>query len=231
MPNGRTNFLLRNLAPGDADLLADRLEPIDLPLRFSMERPLVPIRHAYFLDAGVASIVSLAPRGRRIEAGIFGREGMSATAVLLGSDRSPNETYIQIAGHGRRITVEALNASMDESATLRPLFLRYIQTLIIQTAHTALANGRARLEERLARWLLMCHDRLDSDELPITHEFLSLMLGVRRAGVTVALRALDMKGLIRTHRGGSVVLDRNGLETLAKGLHGVPEAEYRRLLG
>lgn len=219
------------MTPGDTALLADRLEPVDLPQRFNLERPLVPIRYVYFLDSGMASIVSLAPKGRRIESGVFGREGMSGTAILLGSDRSPNDTFIQIAGSGHRMTVEAFNATLDESPTMRPLLLRYIQTLIVQTAQTALANGRARLEERLARWLLMCHDRLDSDDLPITHEFLSLMLGVRRAGVTVGLASLDLQGLIRTHRGGSVVLDRAGLEAVANGIHGVPEAEYRRLLG
>ena len=102
---------------------------------------------------------------------------------------------------------------------------------MIQTAHTVLAQGRAKLEERLARWLLMSHDRAEGDELPLTHEFLALMLGVRRAGVTMATHLLEGRGVIRATRGQLMVVDRKGLEEIAGGTYGVPEAEYRRLIG
>ena len=102
---------------------------------------------------------------------------------------------------------------------------------MVQTAHTAISNARAKIERRLARWILMAHDRVDGDSLPLTHEFLSLMLGVRRAGVTEALHALATEKLIRSARSEIVVLNRKGLERRACGSYGVPEAELRRLLG
>jgi len=120
---------------------------------------------------------------------------------------------------------------MEKSRSLRDCFLHFAQAFMLQTAHTATANGRATIDERLARWLLMGHDRVDGDELPLTHEFIALMLSVRRAGVTVAIQKLEKKGLIKTKRGLIVVADRKALERAANGYYGVPEAEYRRLTG
>jgi CRP-like cAMP-binding protein len=119
---------------------------------------------------------------------------------------------------------------MDESRTLHGLFLKYVQVFMAQTAHTAIANARAKLPERLARWLLMAHDRVPGDSLPLTHEFLSLMLAVRRAGVTEAVHDLESRELIGASRGEIVVHDRKGLEKVAGPFYGVPETEYRRLL-
>ena len=119
---------------------------------------------------------------------------------------------------------------MNASATLQALLLKYAHVFAIQTAHTAISNARARLGERLARWLLMAHDRVKSDLLPLTHEFLALMLGVRRAGVTEALHLLEGKALIRPARGAITVLDRKGLERTAGTFYGVPETEFRRLV-
>jgi CRP-like cAMP-binding protein len=110
------------------------------------------------------------------------------------------------------------------------LFLRYVQAFMVQTAHTAVANARATLEERLARWLLMAHDRTDDDELPLTHEFLSLMMGTRRPGVTEAMHVLTSHGLIKPERGMIRMLDREGLKERANGFYGIPEAEYKRLM-
>jgi CRP-like cAMP-binding protein len=121
---------------------------------------------------------------------------------------------------------EALNAS----PTLRIFLLKFVQTFMVQTAHTAIANGRATVEQRLARWLLMARDRLDGDELPLTHEFLALMLAVRRPGVTEALQKLEGRRLLRAERGRITICDRKGLEKIAGALYGAPEAELRRLL-
>ena len=120
---------------------------------------------------------------------------------------------------------------MKESATLQGVLLHYAQAFMLQSSYTSLANGRGTLEKRLARWLLMAHDRIEGDELPLIHDFLSLMLGVRRAGVTTAIRELEHKALIEGRRGLIVVLDRDGLEELADGFYGQPEAEYKRLMG
>jgi CRP-like cAMP-binding protein len=119
---------------------------------------------------------------------------------------------------------------MTKSPTLRGMLLHYVQAFMIQTAHTAASNGSAKLEERLARWLLMAHDRTDGDELSLVHEFLAVMLGVRRPGVTVALHTLEEQGLIRARRGSILIIDRAGLEELANSSYGVPEAEYDRLM-
>ena len=136
-----------------------------------------------------------------------------------------------MAGEGQRLRSDDLREAMQTSPTLQALLLRYGQALMVQTAQTALANGRAKIGERLARWLLMAHDRADGDELPLVHEFLALMLGVRREGVTLALQRLEGINLIGAKRGRITILDRKGLEECADGSYGVPEAEYERLFG
>jgi CRP-like cAMP-binding protein len=120
---------------------------------------------------------------------------------------------------------------MNASQTLHSLLLKYVQVFMVQTAHTAIANARVNIDKRLARWILMAHDRTRDETLPLTHEFLSLMLGVRRAGVTEALQSLKRRKLIDTARNQIVVRNRKGIEQLAQGSYGVPEREYRRLLG
>jgi CRP-like cAMP-binding protein len=225
------NQLLNALTADDLALLKPQFEALALPSREVLERPHTRIGTVYFIETGIASVVALSPRGRRIEVGIVGREGMTGMTVVMGNSSSPHETYMQVAGSGLRIGSDALREAMSASVALRDMFLHYAQAFMIQTAHTALANGHAKLEERLARWLLMAHDRLDSDELPLVHEFLALMLGVRRAGVTVAVQELEAEGVIQAERGRIKVIDRKGLEELANGSYGVPEAEYRRLIG
>lgn len=225
------NLILASLSQRDAELLQPHLKPVNFKVCHSMEKPHTPIESVYFPETGIASIVAIGDHGRRIETGIFGRDGMSGSAIVMGWDSSPHEIYVQCAGAGQSIASDLLREAMDRSASLRNHFLRYIQFMMIQTAHTALANGRAKLEERLARWLLMYHDRLEGDELLLTHDFLALMLGVRRAGVTVAIHLLEGRGLIKASRGTIIVVDREGLVEKANGSYGVPEAEYKRLMG
>jgi CRP-like cAMP-binding protein len=227
----RRNHLLACLAPADHACLASYLETVDLPVRHVVEAANKPIKHVYFPTSGIISVVASGPKDRQIEVGIVGLEGMSGISIVLGDDRSPNETFVQVAGAGVRILAGTLGSAMDDSPSMRLCFSQYAQAFMVQTAHTALANGRAKVEERLARWLLMAHDRLDGDELPLTHEFLALMLGVRRAGVTTTLHFLESKKLISLDRGRIAMLNRDGVAELANGLYGVPEAEYRRLTG
>lgn len=146
----------------------------------------------------------------------------------MGADRSPHETYMQVAGAGRRISAARVQLAMSQSKSLQKVLPRHGFAFAVQTAQTALANGRHKIEERLARWLLMAHDRVDGDSLHLTREFLALMLGVRRSGVTVALNSLEKDGLIKTQRGGVLVVDRTGLEASANGAYGTSEAELRR---
>jgi CRP-like cAMP-binding protein len=138
---------------------------------------------------------------------------------------------MQAAGRGQVIDTVRLRRHMDQSATLDKCLLNFGHVYLVQMAQTCLVNGRNKLEERLARWLLMAHDRLASDEMSITQEFLGYMLGVRRPGVTVAIKLLENRGLITTGRSKIFVVDRGGLEEATNGAYGVPEAEYRRLFG
>ena len=225
------NRLLATLRPEDFSLLQPQLEPAPLPVRTCLVAPNTPIQYVYFLEQGIASNIAGLPQGRCIEAAVIGRDGLSGAPVLLGVDQTPHECFVQVPGAGLRIGADDLRRAVTASVSLQQHLLRYVHALTIQTAQTALANGRCTVEERLARWLLMCHDRVDGDGLSATYEFLSVMLGVRRTGVTEMLRTFEDRGLISTRRGQVRVVDRVKLEAVAGDSYGVPEAEYSRLIG
>jgi CRP-like cAMP-binding protein len=223
------NRLLASLSRHDLALLQPHLTPVALNLHKGLERPNRRIEHAYFPHFGIASVVAVQSGDMRVEVGLIGREGMTGSAIVLGSDRVPHETYVQVAGEGQRISRVRLGEAVKASEPLRMLLLRYVQVFMVQTAQTAVANARGRLDARLARWILMAHDRVRDETLPLTHEFLALMVGVRRAGVTGTLHSLVNQKLIYTGMGKVILRDRKGLERTAGDLYGVPEAEFRRL--
>jgi len=225
------NRLLSVLSDGDFALLQPHLRHVALPLLYDLERPNRKIEMVYFMETGIASIVAVQSDGTRVEVGLVGREGMSGVAVVLGGAQWPHSTYIQVAGEGQRIKASELRNAQNASPSLRDLLLKFAQVFMVQTAHTAIANARAHIDQRLARWVLMAHDRTDDKTIPLTHEFLSLMLGVRRAGVTEALQILKRQKLIDTGRNQIVVRNRKGLERKAGSSYGAPEKEYRRLIG
>ncbi|KAA0121632.1 Crp/Fnr family transcriptional regulator [Methylobacterium sp. P1-11] len=224
------NRLLKVCSGEDFGRLAPQLQLVDLPVQEVLIRPNEPVQHLYFIESGLSSIVTEGSMGR-VEVGIVGREGLvGALPVLTCSDRMPNEQFIQMPGNAYRIDADVLSAAVDESRTLRRLLLRYVQAEFVQTRQTAYVNATYTIETRLARWLLMCHDRSDGDELLLKHEFLSMMLGVQRSGVTLALQNLEGGRCIRGRRGRVQVLDRELLRTVADGSYGLPEAEYARLI-
>ena len=225
------NRILSHLSAQDFGLVESFLTAVDLPLRMQLEGPNKPIEYAYFMERGFASVVANGAGSRGVEVGIIGLEGLTGMALVMATDRSPNTTFIQSPGRGQRISAGDLNGSMETSPTLRSSLLRYAHTFLVQMAYTALANSRSKLETRLARWLLMAHDRTVGDELILTHEFLATMLGVRRPGVTVALNFLEKQGLVRVQRKAILVVDRKGLEEAADHAYGAPETEFRRLFG
>jgi CRP-like cAMP-binding protein len=225
------NRLLAKLPPDDLALLTGHFTSVTLERRASLEHPNKKIENIYFVEQGIASVVVASDSGREIEVGLVGCEGVSGMAVILGGDRSPHATYMQVEGSGQKISVQAFRHAMERSAPLRAMLMHYAQAFMVQTSHTAVSNARGSVEERLARWILMAHDRVEGDNIALTHEFLAVMLGTRRPGVTEAVQALSKKGLIRTNRGLVIVKDRNGLLKRAGKLYGVPEAEYERLLG
>jgi CRP-like cAMP-binding protein len=224
------NRLLAALSRRDFDLLEPHLVDVDLPVRKSLERPNRRITAAYFPEDGIASVVANGKVGSGVEVGLIGREGMTGGAVLLGADRATYDTFMQVPGDGFCMKIADLKRCAAESESLRAMILKFVHAFNVQVAHTAMINARSTLEERLARWLLVSHDRLEGDELLLTHEFIATMLGVRRPGVTIAVHALQKDGLIQAGRGTITIVDRKGLEKKSNGAYGVAEAELGRLL-
>jgi CRP-like cAMP-binding protein len=223
------NRILAGLTPGDFAALQPELSRIELPVRRHLEMRNRPIEHVYFLESGLASMVVSAGAQHSIEVGIIGHEGMTGLPILLGTDRAAHETFVQTAGTAWRIGAEPLRAAVEKSSSLRRRLLNYAQVMMTQMAFTALANGRYKIEERLARWLLMADDRAEDSIIHLTHDFLAVMLGSRRAGVTAALNHFQKRQVLQMRRGVITITDRSALEETANGSYGGPEAEYRRL--
>jgi CRP-like cAMP-binding protein len=225
------NILLTAMACEDYALLEHHFQRIPLPVKLQLHVAARAIDYVYFPEDGIVSIVAVTLEGKACEVGLFGREGMSETATVLGTDHSPYEAYVQSAGiSGLRLPTSVLNHAFEHSPTLRRHLLRYVQAMMIQLSSSIAAAGQT-IEQRLARWLLMCDDRLNGNEVPLTHEFLSMMLGVRRPGVTVALDHLEKHHLITKRRAVVVIEDRAGLQALTGGSYGLAESEYERLIG
>lgn len=228
IPEPLSNRLLSFLSAKDRNLLNPNLKRLPLVLRQSLEKANQPIENVYFPEDGVASVVGASKSIGQIEIGIIGKEGMTGLMVVLGNDRSPYSTFVQVAGSALVLSAQNLRSAMKQSSTLRHLLLHNVQIFMIQTSQTALANASALLSQRLARWLLMVEDRLSTKKIPLTHEFLAIMLGVQRPGVSVALGDLESRGFISSRRSLIVILNRPALEKFTNGHYGLAEAEYKR---
>jgi CRP-like cAMP-binding protein len=224
------NHLLSSLSTSDFDLLKPDLKHIALTPRKPLERPNRRIEVVYFPESGFASVVA-ALGDKQVEVGVIGREGMTGLPIVLGNHRSPHATFVQAPGKAQCIPSAELRTALRASNSLRDMLLKYVQAFGVQTTHTAICNAQSKLDIRLARWLLMAHDRVGSATLPLTHEFLSMMLAVRRAGVTTALDALRKQKVISYNRGTITILDRKRMEQIAGKTYGTRESEYRRLIG
>ena len=225
------NRLLRQLSGEDFAFLADHLQAMDLPQHFVMATANQVIERYYFMEAGIASIVAKSPEGFKAEVGLVGRDGISPTAAVLYVDSMAFDVTVQVAGYGYALETDILKQALDRSSALRSLLGRFVHTLATQTGFTALSNANHHVDERLARWILMSHDRVEDGTIALTHDFISIMLAVRRPSVTTALHVLEGTGLIYSDRGVITVRDRAGLESFAADAYGAPEAEYERLLG
>jgi CRP-like cAMP-binding protein len=224
------NRLLRRLPERAFGLMAPHLRMIDLPVRHSLVQPQKTIGSVCFLESGLASVVGESEDGKSVEVRHVGYEGFTGHPVIQGVDQTPSHTFMQVAGRGIQLEVRHLMPVLDDRAT-QLLLLRYIHTCELQLSYSALAAAKYKLHQRLARWLLMCHDRVRNDELRLTHDFLALMLGVRRSGVTDELHILEGMHVINSVRGSVHIRDRAGLIEIAGGCYGVPEKEYERLIG
>jgi CRP-like cAMP-binding protein len=212
-PYSGANLILAHLAPRTIDALLPHLRPIALELRQDVYQPQVTIRYAYFLEAGMVSVVSQMEDGRSIEVGTIGREGMAGASLLAGMDRVPYHYYVQIAGQAQRIDAAKLKSAAAAIPELQTTIMRYQTTSHNQSMQAIACNGLHSVTQRCCRWLLMSHDRMQSDTVSLTHEFLALMLGVRRASVSDVLSPLQEQGWVHSSRGEITILDRQGLET------------------
>jgi CRP-like cAMP-binding protein len=225
------NSLLTALSSEDYALLEPHLTRVRLAKGDTLVVPDEPIEFIYFPETALGSVIAASPEGHKIEGSMVGCEGMTGVAIILATDRTPHQIVIQIEGEALRMSAEAFRTAMSQSPSLIGTMLRFVKALYVQTTYTALSNGHHGVEERLARWLLMCHDRSPGDTLALTHEFLSIMLAVRRPSVTTALHMLEGAGFIRAHRGKITIRDRQALEDYAHDAYGIPEGEYTRLVG
>ncbi|APX94878.1 Crp/Fnr family transcriptional regulator [Halomonas sp. 1513] len=225
------NQLLFDLPPREHAAFMAACEPITLVFGKVLIEPGEEIEHVYFpVDSFISLIVGLAD-GARLEVAMTGREGMTGGALLLGVKESPLCALVQGGGTALRMDAARLRQLLLSCPTLNQRLLRYLYVTMSQLAQTAACTHFHRVEARLARWLLMTQDRAESDQLQLTHEFLAMMLGVRRAGVTEAASALQARGLISYQRGTINVLDRGGLIEASCGCYLVDRRLYTRVLG
>jgi CRP-like cAMP-binding protein len=225
------NRLLGLLPRRDYERLRPHLRPIPLKYRQSLYRANKPIGFVYFIETGVGSLVNTMANGQASEVGTIGNEGVVGLPLVLGDDRTPTSVYIQVPGAGLRMTATLFSKELARSASMQTVMLHYAHAFFNQVAQSAACNQFHSLEQRCCRWLLMTHDRMQSNEFLLTQEFLAMMLGVQRTGVTAAAGALQRAGLIRYRRGIVTILDRRGLKQRSCECYGVSKKEFDRLLG
>lgn len=225
------NHLLALLPQNEYAAVASHLEPCETPHGFIIVQACAPIDHAYFPCSGVGSVINISPEGNRVEGGLFGRDGFAPTAAAIGAGISITEVTVQVPGFAYRLPQGKLLDLMKTQPVFASLLHKSVHVLAVQAGFTALSNAVHEVDERLARWILMCHDRIDGDKLALTHEFISVMLAVRRPSVTTALHVLEGNLFIRSVRGLVIIRDRAGLEEFAADAYGKAEEEYERLIG
>lgn len=207
------NTVLKHLPADSVERL--QLSPLQLQGEHVMETPGSEIRKLYFIEEGCGSMTTMFKDGSQVEASLFGNEAVIGASALIGTKRSLNHIYMQIPGHGFISNIKVAAQEFRTCERFRDIVLRYVQAQLMQTAQTAGCNARHDAMQRMSRWLLLCADRVYSDELGLTHEFLGHMLGVRRSTASVTAEELQRRGYIDYSRGKIKILDRSGLEETA----------------
>lgn len=225
------NKLIAGLTRKDFNRIHAHLEHITLPQHQRLLGPDVPTEYVYFPEAGMVSLILSLEGGDVVEVGLVGNEGIVGVLAGLGTSRISSEAIVQMPGSGLRMSTDALRKEIGVNPSIRQMLLRYVQALFCQITQTAACNARHTLPQRMARWLLVANDCALAREVNLTHEFLSMMLSARRAGVTTALGTLKNAGIIATGHGRIAVLDRERLEAAACECYRTVKAEYGRLLG
>jgi CRP-like cAMP-binding protein len=228
---GPKNRLLRSLSHKDYERLLPHLQPVTFKYKLSLYESDRQIEFVYFIETGVASLVNTMRNGDSAEVGTIGNEGMVGLPVLFGDSQAPTSVYIQVAGQGLRMRAKTFWQELQRSVSLRTAMLHYAHAFFNQVAQSAACNTFHLLEQRCCRWLLMTHDRMQSEEFPLTQEFLAMMLGVQRPGVTLAASRLQRAGLIHYTRGKVKILDHAGLVKRSCECYAESKREFDQLLG
>jgi len=224
------NRILRTLPPQDYHRLVPFSERVILSAGDILFESGDRIAEFYFLDSGMASLLSTTEDGSTIEVGMVGYEGFVGSALVLKSNWMPYRSMMQIAGQVTKIKAKPVLDQFDKNLRFRSLVLRYLQVVLTQVSQSALCNRFHTLEERLCRWLMISRDIIDSDEIPLTQELLSQMLGVARTGVTMTAGALSQSGLIRYRRGRITILDRAALADASCECYRIVKQEFDQFL-
>jgi CRP-like cAMP-binding protein len=225
-----SNRLLAALPAPEYERIALRLERVSLAIKQVLYEQGAPITRVYFPESGVVSLVIEMNDQLSAEVGLIGREGMVGTPAFLGAERSPTRAFCQLKGDVLAMEADVLLHEARQNGRLDSLLRRYTQALFGQISQSTACNHLHPIEERLARWLLMCHDRMDSDSIALTQEFVAQMLGVRRPTVTVVVGLLQQAGLIETSRGVIRIVDRKGLEQASCECYAVVRRQFEQLL-
>ncbi|WP_224094375.1 Crp/Fnr family transcriptional regulator [Nostoc sp. MS1] len=224
------NQILASLSSTEYQRLVPYLEPVNLLLKQVLYTAGEPITHVYFPYEAITSLVCNLEDGSTVEAGVISNDGMVGLPVIWGGNSTTTTAFIQAAGTGMRMKAEVLIQEFHRGGELQRLLLRFTQALFTQVTQTAACNRLHTIEERLARWLLIVHDRMQSDTFPLTQEFIAQMLGCRRSGVTVAAGTLSKAGIISYKRGNITILNRDDLEATSCECYSIIKKEYIRLL-
>jgi CRP-like cAMP-binding protein len=229
-PNVVGNRIVAALPREEYKRLLPYLEPVSLSFKKCLYQSQAVIEHVYFPNSGVVSMLSVMEDGSTVEVATVGNEGMVGIPVLLGADCAPVETLVQVPGDAMRMKADVFKSQVIPSSPTHNLLLRYTQALMSQMSQSVACNRLHSVEERCCRWLLQTRDRVESDEFPMTQEFLASMLGVRRASVSEVAAILQKAGLIRYQRGKMKIIDQEGLESGSCECYHLIKQEYARLL-
>ncbi len=229
--NRNKNYLLASLPDAEFERVQSHLKLVTLKLGQVLYESGDKLDHVYFPTTAIISLLYIMESGSTAEIGIVGNDGILGIALFMGGDTTPNRAVIQSAGEALKMNSKDLMAEFTLGGSFHNLLLRYTQALITQISQTAVCNRLHSVDQQFCRWLLLSHDRLNSDKLVMTHDLISNMLGVRREGVTMAARKLAAKKLTKNVRGTITILDRRGLEEAVCECNDVVNNEYNRLLG
>ena len=230
-PSLLKNKLMAALPAEEFERIRAHCRPVALKLGKVLYESGDKLDYVYFPTTAIVSLLYIMENGSTAEIGVVGNEGILGIALFMGGDTTPNRAIIQSAGGAYRMSARDLMDEFSLGGKFHNLLLRYTQALITQISQTAVCNRLHSVEQQLCRWLLLSHDRLDTDKLIMTHDLISNMLGVRREGVTLAAQKLGARGLIKNVRGSITILDREGLEAAVCECYEVVNTEYNRLLG